>query len=86
MTHIDKEHDVFGDLYRVWLGSQFLGSFYQNGNQWIARTAHSQEPITCETYEQAASTIKQKMLGPSTAVPSTCFKSVKQLCHTNVPT
>lgn len=35
---IDSVPDDFGELYRVWNGSQLLGTFYQNlEGKWVAQ-------------------------------------------------
>nr|WP_066378004.1 hypothetical protein [Anabaena sp. CA = ATCC 33047] len=47
---IDSVSEVFGELYRVWNGSQLLGTFYQNlEGQWIAQPCNSDDKLRCDT-------------------------------------
>ncbi|BAT53459.1 hypothetical protein NOS3756_24190 [Nostoc sp. NIES-3756] len=51
---IDSVTDDFGELYRVWNGSQLLGTFYQNlENKWIAQPCNRDERPCCDTALQA---------------------------------
>ncbi|MHC5734919.1 hypothetical protein [Nostoc sp.] len=51
---IDSVTDDFGELYRVWNGSQLLGTFYQNlEGKWIAQPCNRDERPCCETSLQA---------------------------------
>jgi len=47
---IDSVSEVFGELYRVWNGSQLLGTFYQNlEGKWIAQPCNSDDRPCCDT-------------------------------------
>jgi len=47
---IDSVPDDFGELYRVWNGWHFLGSFYQNlQGKWIAQHRNGNKRYCCET-------------------------------------
>jgi hypothetical protein len=51
---IDSINDDFGELYRVWNGSQLLGTFYQNlEGKWIAQPCNKDERPCCDTPLQA---------------------------------
>ncbi|WP_413171799.1 hypothetical protein [Anabaena azotica] len=51
---IDSVADEFGLLYRVWNGSQLLGTFYQNlQEKWIAQPCNTDERPFCNTPETA---------------------------------
>jgi hypothetical protein len=51
---IDSVTDDFGELYRVWNGSQLLGTFYQNlEGKWIAQPCNRDERPCFETSLQA---------------------------------
>nr|WP_322660040.1 hypothetical protein [Dendronalium sp. ChiSLP03b]MDZ8205948.1 hypothetical protein [Dendronalium sp. ChiSLP03b] len=47
---IDSVLDDFGELYRVWNGSQLLGTFYQNlEEKWIAQPCNSHDRPCCDS-------------------------------------
>jgi len=47
---IDSVSEVFGELYRVWNGSQLLGTFYQNlEGTWVAQPCNSDDKQCCDT-------------------------------------
>jgi hypothetical protein len=47
---IDSVPDDLGELYRVWNGSQLLGTFYQNlEGKWIAQPCNSDYRQSCDT-------------------------------------
>ena len=47
---IDSVPDDFGELYRVWNGSQLLGTFYQNlEDKWVAQPCNSDDRLYCDT-------------------------------------
>nr|MDZ8015821.1 hypothetical protein [Nostoc sp. ZfuVER08] len=47
---IDSVSEVFGELYRVWNGSQLLGTFYQNlERKWVAQPCNSDYRQSCDT-------------------------------------
>jgi hypothetical protein len=51
---IDSVPDDLGELYRVWYGFLFLGTFYQNfEGKWIARSGKSDEKLCCDTSDAA---------------------------------
>ncbi|MEH2045236.1 hypothetical protein [Nostoc sp.] len=51
---IDSINDDFGELYRVWNGSQLLGTFYQNlEGKWIAQPCNRDERPCFDTPLQA---------------------------------
>lgn len=51
---IDSVSEVFGELYRVWNGSQLLGTFYQNlEGKWVAQPCNSDDRQRCDTHEAA---------------------------------
>ncbi|MEH2311650.1 MAG: hypothetical protein V7K35_09655 [Nostoc sp.] len=51
---IDSVTDDFGELYRVWNGSQLLGTFYQNlEGKWVAQPCNRDERPCFETPLQA---------------------------------
>ncbi|WP_375477015.1 hypothetical protein [uncultured Nostoc sp.] len=50
----DSVTDDFGELYRVWNGSQLLGTFYQNlEGKWVAQPCNKDERPCFETPLQA---------------------------------
>ncbi|HEY9800467.1 MAG TPA: hypothetical protein V6D25_08925 [Leptolyngbyaceae cyanobacterium] len=51
---IDSVTDDFGELYRVWNGSQLLGTFYENlEGKWIAQPCNSDKRPSLDTALQA---------------------------------
>ncbi|MDZ8052205.1 MAG: hypothetical protein RMX68_030340 [Aulosira sp. ZfuVER01] len=47
---IDSVSEVFGELYRVWNGSQLLGTFYQNlEGKWVAQPCNSEDRQFCDS-------------------------------------
>ncbi|MBD2165897.1 hypothetical protein H6G04_15980 [Calothrix membranacea FACHB-236] len=47
---IDSVSEVFGELYRVWNGSQLLGTFYQSlEGKWVAQPCNSDYRQSCDT-------------------------------------
>ncbi len=48
---IDSVKDVdFGELYRVWNGSQLIGTFYQNlEGKWVGQACDRDERLYCDT-------------------------------------
>ncbi|MDM9383349.1 hypothetical protein QUB80_21895 [Chlorogloeopsis sp. ULAP01] len=51
---IDSVTDDFGELYRVWNGSQLLGTFYENlEGKWIAQPCNSDKRPSLGTGLQA---------------------------------
>ncbi|BAY33508.1 hypothetical protein NIES2107_54060 [Nostoc carneum NIES-2107] len=47
---IDSVPDDLGELYRVWNGSQLLGTFYQNlEGKWVAQPCNSDDRPCCDT-------------------------------------
>lgn len=51
---IDSVTDDFGELYRVWNGSQLLGTFYENlEGKWIAQPCNSDQRPSLDTALQA---------------------------------
>ncbi|MEO0970123.1 MAG: hypothetical protein AAFX80_17775 [Cyanobacteria bacterium J06639_18] len=46
--------DDFGELYRVWNGTQLIGTFYQNlEGKWVAQPCSNEKQICCETSDFA---------------------------------
>jgi hypothetical protein len=40
--------DVFGELYRVWLGTRLVGTFYLNINgYWVSQPCNGGETLLC---------------------------------------
>ena len=51
---IDSVPDELGELYRVWNGSQLLGTFYQNlESKWIVQPCNSDKRHCCESSNSA---------------------------------
>ncbi|WP_257236097.1 hypothetical protein [Nostoc sp. 'Peltigera malacea cyanobiont' DB3992] len=51
---IDSVPDDLGEMYRVWYGSQLLGTFYQNfEGKWVAQPCNRDERPCCNTPELA---------------------------------
>jgi hypothetical protein len=51
---IDSIAEEFGLLYRVWNGSQLLGTFYENlQGKWIAQPCNTLERPCCKTPDAA---------------------------------
>jgi len=51
---IDSVADELGMLYRVWNGSQLLGTFYQNMQEkWIAQPCNTDDRPCCDTPDAA---------------------------------
>ena len=51
---IDSVPDDWGELYRVWNGSQLLGTFYHNlEGKWVAQPCNSDDRPCCDTPELA---------------------------------
>jgi hypothetical protein len=47
---IDSVPDDLGELYRVWNGSQLIGTFYQNlQGKWIAQPCNSDDRPCCDS-------------------------------------
>jgi len=47
---IDSVPDDLGELYRVWNGSQLLGTFYQNlEGKWVTQPCNRDERPCCNT-------------------------------------
>ncbi len=47
---IDSVADDLGELYRVWNGSQLLGTFYQNlEGKWVAQPCNRDDRPCCDT-------------------------------------
>ncbi|MEH2407907.1 hypothetical protein [Nostoc sp.] len=51
---IDSVPDDWGELYRVWNGSQLLGTFYQNlEGKWVTQPCNSDKRHCCDTSASA---------------------------------
>jgi hypothetical protein len=51
---IDSVPDDFGELYRVWNGWHFLGTFYQNlQGKWIAQPCNGDKKYCCDSSLEA---------------------------------
>jgi hypothetical protein len=51
---IDSIHDIFGELYRVWLGTKLLGTFYLNVNgYWVSQPCDREERLLWLTSDGA---------------------------------
>ncbi len=47
---IDSVADDLGELYRVWNGSQLLGTFYQNlEGKWVAQPCNRDDRPCCDS-------------------------------------
>lgn len=56
---IDATSDVFGNLYRVWIGMSLLGTFYQrfSDGRWVSQPINNNERRVWQSDEEAIAAI-----------------------------